>query len=123
MHVIRADFRDPSGTYTHEAIYGTDPTVFTDADAASARCAVLNESAPTLDWGDLEPPRYAVDELPLANLTPAELDQLAEANGWVDPGCTSPRGHAWDGGRCCWCGAERPARPAAEERTTTKGTT
>lgn len=107
MHVIRAQFTDHSGTYPHEFIYGTDPTVFADADAASARCAALNECAALLDWGDCGLPRYAVETLEISDLWPVELEQLAEANGWVDPGCTSPLGHAWDGGRCAWCGAER----------------
>lgn len=73
LYAVRAKFNDPSGTATHEYLFGSDPTVFSRKDAAEWHAEKLQDDAELCDWGDAEPPKYYVEEISRDDMWEAEF--------------------------------------------------
>jgi len=80
LWAVRATYDDPTGTATHEFIYGPEPTVHRSKAAADRHVDRLQAETVDCDWGDNEPPVYYVEEITAADLWAAEevADNLSE---------------------------------------------
>lgn len=88
LYVIRADLAGDYDGIPRDAVYGYEPTVYADQDAAEARAMKLRETG---EWGDDGPPEYRVEEVSPDELKPVELREASAAGLIVSAPPAPPR--------------------------------